>query len=154
MIRRRDGLLWMRCGGRGFEWDGWLLMLHDQLYGVASDSKFDSMVFYVLNGAAGDRAQVIDGLIVSCAMDRGGQTPTAAAVVFERREDLSGDETADDARFEALKDQPFALARESLDAEVVAHLQRPLAPDAMKAGGDLLMRMPWDQSRSSGGTTG
>ncbi len=150
MIRRRDGLLWMRCGGRGFEWDGWLLMLHDQLYGMASDSRFDSMVFYVLNGAAGDRAEVMDGLIVSCAMDRGGQTPTAAAVVFERCEELSGDDAADDARFETRKDQPFTIAREELDPALLAHLLRPLSPDAMKTSGDFLMRMPWDQSRSRG----
>jgi hypothetical protein len=148
LIRRRDGLITLRCGGRGFEWSGWLLMLSGQLYGIASDTRFDSMVFYVLNGAPGERADVVDGLIVSCAMDRGGQTPTAGRVVFERAEPLSGDEAADDARFEARKTHPFAVERDELDSGLLEHL---LSPAVAPAGfGDILMRLPWDASLARG----
>ena len=150
MIRREDnGLLRLRMGTGGVFVDGWMLLLHDQLFCVGSQLTSGSLVFGIFNGVPSVRADVIDGLTLSPILDL-GRTPTATAVVFERIGDLSGDPAADDARFAELAELDPVAPQGSVPAALVDHLVRNIGPDQLDRGGDWVLRSPAARSVSRG----
>jgi hypothetical protein len=103
----------------------------------------------MLNAVLRDRADVMDGLGLTCQRTAGG-TPVASAVLMERTGLLSEDQDADDARYEAsLRRDPLA-PEGSVPEAIRKHLFRDVGPAAMAAGGDALLRMPFARSMSRG----
>jgi hypothetical protein len=154
LIRLKEGVLYMRWGAPGQECRGWLLMQMGQLYGMLVDVADDSMLFCVLNGVTSPRVEAIDGLLLANAKDT-VQSPTAQPTLLERVGDLTGDEAADDARYEALKESsPYVLREDEVSPHVRAHLLRDFGPAAHARGGDMLLRLPIAISMSRGGPAG
>jgi hypothetical protein len=92
---------------------------------------------------------VLDGLTLTLTRHAGG-TPVAAAALIERVGELSDDEAADDARFEAsIKANPLA-PEGSVPAHIRDHLFRDIGPTAHALGGEALMTMAFSRSLSRG----
>ena len=131
MVRRDDhGLLRFDLRSDRVRVEGWVLPQHHQLFIIGAESASASLAFGIFNGVNTMRAEVVDGLLLSCALDA-GRTPTACAVVFERVGDLSGDLAADEARLAELA-KGAALAPEgSVAADLAAHLTRDIGPEQL-----------------------
>ena len=149
MIRKRDRLLHMRWGNSAYECAGWLLLLANQLHGVLVDESDDSVLFCLLNGVNMPQVDVLDGIFMAIAKD-GAQTPGAAACLLEREGFLAGDDEADNAHYETLKQQSFLLREADVPAHVRAHIVRDVGPAAFAAGGDLMLSAPLARSLSRG----
>jgi hypothetical protein len=150
LIRRKEGVLHMRWGGPGHDCRGWLLIQMGQLYAMLVDRADYSMAFFVLNGVAAPRVEVLDGLVLANAMDA-VQTPSCQPLLLERVADLSGNEAEDDQRYEALKhSSPQILGADDVPAHVRAHLLRDFGPAAHASGGDMTLRLPITRSMSRG----
>lgn len=143
------GLLSLRMGSGGQVVRGWMLCLQNQLFCIASDMTSGALVFGIFNGVPSAKAQVVDGLILGAALDT-GRTPTASVMLFERIGELSGDEAADIARFEALAaGNPVALEG-SVPDDLAVHLVPDVGPQQFAQGGDWLLRMPLDRTWARG----
>jgi len=150
MVRRAEnGLLHFDMGSGGVLVDGWALTLQGQLFCIGAELTSGALVFAILNGVNTITAGMMDGLILSCALDV-GRTPTATAVVFERIGDLSGDAEADDEHFAKLAAIGSFPRAEEVSAELRAHLVRDIGPTHFGAGGDWLLRSPIGRSLSRG----
>ena len=139
--RAPNGLLAYRAGVFGQWIDGWSLPSHGQLFCLAINSATGGVSLAVFNGVGGDRAEILDGIILSSSRDRGG-VPTALACINERICDLSDDTEADEARFKALVAQPPVAAEGAVPEAIRKHILRDIGPAVAAAGGDLLMIMP------------
>lgn len=155
MMIRRDGrgLLKfdMACGGVFVE--GWVLPLQNQLFIIGAELTGDTLAFGIFNGVKNLRAGVLDGLILNSALDAGG-TPTATAALFERTDDLTGDNAADEARFAELASLDPLAPEGSVPATVVDHLSRDVGPAQAALGGDWVLRLPLSRSLSRGHGSG
>ena len=139
--RATNGLLHYRAGVFGQWIDGWSLPSHGQLFSMAVNSVTGSVSLVIFNGVTGERAELLDGLILSSSRDRGG-VPTALACINERIFDLSDDAEADEARFQALVALPPVAPPGTVSEAIQKHILRDIGPAAAAAGGDLLMIMP------------
>ena len=139
--RAPNGLLAYRAGVFGQWVEGWSLPSHGQLFSLGINAATGGVSLTIFNGVTGDRAQILDGLILSSSRDRGG-TPTALACINERVFDLSADAEADEARFKALVALPPVAAEGTVPEAIQKHILRDIGPEAAAAGGDLLMIMP------------
>ena len=150
LIRRGvGGLLTFRLGVVDLRFEGWACPNQTQLVGAGVDEETGMFIFIILNAVLRNRADVMDGLGITCQRTAGG-TPVASAVLMERTGFLSDDADADDARYEAsLGGDPMAPAG-SVPEAVRKHLFRDVGPTAMAAGGEALLRMPFAQSMSRG----
>jgi len=143
------GLLSLRMGTGGTMVEGWMLLLHNQLFCVAADVTSGALLFGIFHGVAAARAEVLDGLTLGPALDP-GRTPTAYAMMSERIGDLTGDREADDAHFlELIARDPLA-PEGSIPEGVRAHLVRDIGPAAAALGGDMLLHMPIARSLARG----
>ena len=150
MIRRdANGLLRLSMGTGGTVVDGWVLPMGNQLFTVACDVTSGAMIFGIFNGVGTAKAEVVDGLTLSCALDA-GRTPTAHAMAFERIGDLTDDPAADDERFTALTKLDPVAPEGSIPEALHRHLLGDFGPLQAALGGDLLLRMPLARSISRG----
>jgi hypothetical protein len=150
LIRRdANGLLRLSMGTGGTVVDGWVLPMGNQLFTVACDVTSGSMIFGIFNGVGTSKAELVDGLTLSCALDA-GRTPTAHAMAFERIGDLSGDREADDQRFATLTGLDPVAPEGSLSESLRHHLLGDFGPIQAALGGELLLRMPLARSISRG----
>ncbi|SRR5579885_933918 len=149
LIRRREGLLHVRWGNSAYECAGWLLLLANQLHGILIDESDDSILFCLLNGVNMPQVDLLDGIILAIAKD-GAQTPRAGACLIQREGFLSGDDAADDARYDALKQQSFLVDEKDVPREVREHLVRDFGPAAFAKGGDLMLSAPLARSLARG----
>jgi hypothetical protein len=150
IMLRRDA-----TGGLGFtlgifdvRFHGWALSQQHQLFAVAADKLTGTFVFAILNGVVRQRAEVVDGLVLTCLRDTMG-TPIACKVLLERVGDLTGDDAADDARFAELAQAfPFSTA-DQVPEQVRNHIWTDTGPGPFAAGGDqmLLMRFATTMAR-------
>lgn len=143
------GYLRLRMGTAGTVVEGWVLTLHNQLFTIAADVTSGAMLFGIFYGVATPRADVIDGLMLGPALDV-ARTPTACAIIFERIGDLTDDPEADDRRFEALSRTDPVAPDGSISQEMRDHLLRDIGPEQSALGGDMLLRLPLERSRSRG----
>lgn len=152
MIRlTASGLLQMRMKTGGTNLEGWMLPLHNQLFVVVADLTSGALQFGLFNGTGAHRAEVLDGLVLGPALDT-GRTPAAFAMYFERIGDLSGDEAADDARFEQMAAGSPLAPEGSVSQALRDHLLRDVGPAAFALGGDMLLCMPIARSLARGPT--
>jgi transcriptional regulator with XRE-family HTH domain len=150
LIRKQNGILYMRWGNSAYECRGPLLQLAGQLHGILIDESDDSILFCLLNGVNMPQVEVIDGIFMAIAKD-GPQTPCGAACLLERECNLVGDTPEDDRRYEELKSAAFLWDRAHITPDEYAHLMRDIGPKAYAAGGDLFLRSPLARSLSRGG---
>lgn len=143
------GLLRINMGTGGTFFTGWLMPLQNQLFCIAEDLTSGALFFCIMNGVATARADVMDGVSVSAALDT-GRTPTAMAMILERIGDLSGDREADDAHFAELAARNPVAPEGSVSDAVRDHVSRDVGPAALAAGGDWLLQMPLSRSMARG----
>ena len=150
MIRRSEtGVLEFRGGVFGMLFEGVILLLEGKLFMFAMDHTARTPVLFVLNGVTVPRVTRLDGLCLSAAADA-GRTPLATPVVLDRLGDLTGDRAADDAACEALFQRNPIPAPEKISEQVRNHLVRDIGPEAVKSGGELLLRSTLTRSLSTG----
>lgn len=134
------GVLSFRSGVFSSRIAGWAMVAGDQLFCCASSLGLGSLSFVILNMVRTPRIDAMDGLSIACAAVAGG-IPTAVAYYTERVGELSGDATADTARFEALLTQHPLAAEGTVSDELRRHLLRDVGPSAHAGGGDLFLMM-------------
>jgi hypothetical protein len=150
MVRRSpDGLLRFDLRCDRVRVTGWVLPQHNQLFVIGAEDASGSGAFGIFNTVAGDRADVIDGVLLACALDA-SRTPTAWTMVFERVGDLSGDPTTDDARLNELGAGDPVATMETASETLRSFLVRDIGPAQLPLGGDWLLRMPLARSIARG----
>jgi len=153
MLRRdASGFLRLSMANAGVFVDGWVLLLHDQLFVVGAEFTSAALVFAILHGVDGPKAEVLDGLTLSPNLDP-ERTLTAAAIVLHRVGDLTGDPTADEARFAQLATGECEPAAESIPQALREHLARDIGPTPFALGGDLQLRLPRSRALSRSAPT-
>jgi len=143
------GLLSLRMGTGGTMVEGWMLLLHNQLFCIAAEMTSGALLFGIFHGVAAARCEVMDGVVLGPSLDP-GRTPTAYAMISERIGDLTGDRDADDAHFLELAARNPLAPEGSIPDGVRAHLVRDIGPAAAALGGDMLLRMPIARSLARG----
>ena len=142
-------MLSYRLGIKDISYSGWSLPLQNKLFSIATDATTGTFVFGIFNGVTRQRAEVADGLILTCMRDAAG-TPIASKCLLERIGDLSGDVAADDARlFELAQAYPLTPAAD-IPAHIRDHLWSDTGPTAWAAGGDTILMMALAHSMSRG----
>ena len=149
LIQTINGLLHVRWATSAYEWSGWALLLHNQLYVMMGDIKDHSLVFLLLEGINAQHAVELDGLMMGAAADR-AKTPTASRVLFERTGALSDDAAENAQRFQDSLDAPFIFEPADISEDVRAALLRDFGPTAFAQGGQLVLQVPWALNRSRG----
>jgi transcriptional regulator with XRE-family HTH domain len=147
-----DGPLSFRIGIFSSRMTGWSIAVGDQMYCCATNQLIGTSIFAIFNCVHRARIDVLDGVTLACMADAGG-TPVAAACLLERVGDLSGDEEADNAYYEALLAEHPIAPDGSVPEHVQRHLFRDTGPSAMAAGGDplIMMRSMTSMARGSAG---
>jgi transcriptional regulator with XRE-family HTH domain len=150
LLRRRDdGMLGMWLGIMDITYVGWSIPIGTKLFSIATDTTTGTFAFSIFNGVTRQRAEVVDGLILTCMRDA-GVTPIASKCLLERIGDVSGDATADEARLAELA-QTYPLSPAADIAEHVRnHLWSDTGPAAFAAGGDTILMMALARSMSRG----
>jgi transcriptional regulator with XRE-family HTH domain len=150
MVRRdANGLLRASQRTAGVSVEGWLLLLDSKLFLIGTELTTNSVAFAILNGVSTVKAGLVDGLILTCALDP-GRTPTATPAVFERIGDLSGDVEADAATLASLAAPNPVAPPGSLSDEIIRHLTPDIGPGRLPEGGDWLLHLPLAKSISRG----
>jgi hypothetical protein len=141
--------LTFRLGVIDMRFEGWACPSQTQLVAAAVDAETGVFIFVILNAVLRDRADVLDGLTLTCQRSRGGSA-VAGSVLLERTGFLGGDPAADDARWEAsIATNPF-VGPETLAPGIAEHLFRDVGPAALASGGDALLTMAFGRSLSRG----
>lgn len=144
-----DGLLRFKMNTGGVVVEGWMLPVQNQLFLLGTEFTGGSLTYGILHGVNGVQADVLDGLVLTANHDA-GRSPAASPVVYERIGQLGESREADEARLTELA-APNPVAREgSVPEALQRHLARNVGPDAMKNGGDWVLRLPLGQSLSRG----
>jgi transcriptional regulator with XRE-family HTH domain len=144
-----DGLLRFKMNTGGVVVEGWMLPVQNQLFLLGTEYTGGSLTYGILHGVNGVQADVLDGLVLTANHDA-GRSPAASPVVYERIGPLGESREADEARLTELA-APNPVAPEGTVPEALQrHLARNVGPDAMKNGGDWVLRLPLGQSLSRG----
>ena len=145
-----QGLLTSRIGVEDMGFHGVSFLTQTQLFGVLADPETGIFILSIFNAVLRQRADVIDGLSLTCRRNGGG-TPVASRVIMERVGLLSGDPAADDARHDAMTraNDPFTPP-EAVPEVVRAHLLKDCGPAAFAQGGEMLLTMAFAESMSRG----
>ncbi len=144
MVRRgAQGHLHFKSGVEGFFYEGSAIMIQQQLFYFAADDAFGAVSFGVFNGVPRQRAEVLDGIIVTTLRDAGA-SPASSGCIMERIGDLTNDPEADEKRFEDLvKSQKMFLEADQVPEAMREHLH-----GASNAPG--MLRMLFAQSMARG----
>jgi transcriptional regulator with XRE-family HTH domain len=150
LLRRgANGLLAYRAGVFDVRFAGWAMPLQNQLFAMAYGTVSGTLVFSIFNGVARQRAEVLDGLLMTCMRDAGG-TPVAGRILMRRVGDLCGDAAEDDARLEALLAENPLATPDSMPDDIRDHLWSDCGPTAFAAGGEHMMMMNFARSIARG----
>ncbi len=149
MRRAEGGLLQVRTGVIEMRFEGIAFLNQTQIFGVSVDAESGVFVFAIFNAVLRHRADVIDGLTLTCTRNAGG-TPVAGAVLMQRTGVLSGDVQADDAQYEASIEASPLAPEGSVPDWVREHLFRDVGPATFGAGGEAMLTMAFARSMSGG----
>jgi hypothetical protein len=150
MIRAEpDDFMSLRMYAAGVLVEGQVMLLQNQLFFAGAEMTSPGFAFAIFNGVSTIQAGVIDGLIMFCALDT-ARTPTATAAIMQRVGDLSGERTADEARFAELCELSGVADEDSAPEAIRRHLVRDIGPGALAAGGDWLLNLPLVRSLARG----
>jgi len=140
--RDQDGHLRFEMTAGDVLVQGWVWLLHNQMFVVAAEVTTGSFGYAILNGVSAVRAAVLDGIVLNCALDA-ERTPQASGIVLERIGELSGDAEADHARLIELgKAEPIA-PEGSVPPEIERHLSQAVS-------GEWVLSLPVSRSMSRG----
>lgn len=144
MVRcNQDGFLAFESGVEGFYYSGTSVVIHQQVYYFGADDGFGAITMGVFNGVSRQRAEVLDGVLLTTLRDAGA-SPTASSIIMHRIDDISDDIEADTVKFRKLvENQKLVAEPGSIDPEIVEHLH-----GAANAPG--MLRMLFAQSMSRG----
>lgn len=141
--KTRDGFLKFTSGVEGFYYEGTSIVVGHQIFYFGADDVFGAITMGILTGVPRQRADVVDGVILTTLRDAGA-SPTSSSFIMHRIGDLSGDEAADDKTFhELVANQKLVAEPGSVDPKVAEHLHR-----AANAPG--MLRMLFAQSMARG----
>jgi transcriptional regulator with XRE-family HTH domain len=144
-----DGLLRFKMSTGGVVVEGWALPVQNQLFIIGTEFAGGSLTFAILHGVNGMQADVLDGLTLTANHDA-GRSPAASAVVYERIRELGDSLEADEGTLiELAAPNPVAPAG-SVPEELQRHLARDVGPEAIRNGGDWVLRLPLAQTLSRG----
>jgi len=144
-----DGLLHFKMATGGVVAEGWMLPVQNQIFLLGTEFTGGTLTFGILHGVNGVQADVLDGIVLTANYDA-GRSPAASPIVYERIGSLGESLEADEARLVELA-APNPVAPEgSLSEQLQRHLTRRVGPDAMKNGGDWVLRLPLAQTLSRG----
>ena len=149
MRKSANGLLQVRTGVIEMRFEGISFPSQTQLVGMSVDAESGVFIFSVFNGVLRHRADVMDGLAMTVTRNAGGSA-VAMAVVMERTGELSGDEAADDARYEASIQMNPLAPEGSVPESIRKHLFKDVGPTAFAAGGAAILGMAFANSIASG----
>lgn len=135
-----DGPLSFRIGLFSSRLIGWSMAVGDQMYCCATNQLIGNSIFAIFNCVHRSRIDVLDGVTLACMADAGG-VPVGAACLLERIGELSGDDDADNAQYEALLAEHPIAPDGSIPEHIQRHLFRDTGPAALAAGGDPLIMM-------------
>lgn len=140
MIRRgHGGFLELRMGGGGLLFEGVVLPIEGNLFGILHDSVGKTPVFLMLGGVVLPNAQVLDGLVMVASLTA-GREPSSYPIVLERIGDLSGVAATDDDRCaDMIAGNPSLAPAGSTPEAMLKHLYRDTGPTAAAAGGHLFL---------------
>jgi transcriptional regulator with XRE-family HTH domain len=128
---------------------GWAMSQQHQIFAAGADSVTGTFVFAIFNGVVRQRAQVVDGLILTCLRDPSG-TPIACKCHLTRVGELTGDDADDEAAFAVLAGAyPYSMADEIPQA-IRDHIWNDTGPTAFAAGGDQMLMMDFARSLARG----
>ncbi len=150
MIRMADnGFLTFRVGVEDMRFEGWTFPTQTQLFSFGADARSGMFLFTIFNAVLRNRADVMDGLSLTCQR-LGGGSPVTGAALMERKGFLSGDAATDDFAFEAaVREDPLA-PEGSIAPEIHKRLLPDVGPSALAAGGEALLSMAFASSLSRG----
>lgn len=139
MIRRGvGGLLRFELGGPDVRYVGSILPIEGQVFVIATDTVRHLPCFMIFNIVTMPKIVLMDGILLTAG--NAMRNPSAYPIVMERIGDLTGDRPADDAHAESLMTRPqFVQDDECVSPAMRNHLIRDFGPEAIKAGGDLLL---------------
>jgi hypothetical protein len=150
MIRMdENGLLRFDMVSGGVDVQGWCLPMQHQIAVIGTELTSGALVFGIFNGVHTLKVGLIDGLILSCALDA-GRTPTATAMILERAGEITDDIEADRRRLAELGGGDPVAPVGSVSVDIAGHLVRDVGPSQLAMGGDWLLRMPLFRSLSRG----
>ena len=150
LIRRAaNGLLAFRMGVWDMRFEGWIFPMQTQVFAISVDASTGVFLFAIFNAVLRQRADVLDGLTLTCVRGAGG-APVAAAALIERTGLLSGDVAADDAHFAASTRQNPGAPDGSISEALRAHLFRDVGPTAFAEGGAATLLMAFATTLSRG----
>jgi hypothetical protein len=150
IIRRGgNGLLSLRLGTKGHQYQGWIFPSRTQLFVIATDDLTGLFLFGVFNAPPHQRAEALEGLMLSVCC-KGAGTPLSYACHLERDADLSGNHATDDAAFEALQHLERRVLADAPSAAIRQRLLRDIGPSALARGGEALLSMGFASSLSRG----
>ncbi len=144
-----NGVLSFRMGLYNIRLQGWAYSVGNQMFCAAVNIASGTQVFSIFNRPMADRADLMDGITLSCMADTGG-APVAAACLLHRTGVLSGDADADDRQFEAMLSRHPVIDKGVLPLSVQRHLLRDVGPAAMASGGDAVLIVPFIKSLAVG----
>ncbi|MEP7007566.1 MAG: helix-turn-helix transcriptional regulator [Sphingomonas bacterium] len=150
MLRRTPaGVLGYRAGVFDVRFTGWALPLQNQLVTLAHVDGSGTFVFGIFNGTARHRADVMDGLLLTCLRDA-GTSPVAMRCLMTRVGQLSGDVAADDEKLVELLASPPVATPESAPDAVRQHLWSECGMESFAQGGDATLAMHFARSMARG----
>ncbi len=153
LIRREaNGFLGFRLGLNDIRFEGWTFPTQTQLFSMGADERTGVFIFTIFNAVLRDRADVMDGITLTCQRSAGG-APVAAACLMERTGFLTGDRAADDARYEAAIRPGAFVPDDQISEAVRKRLFHDVGPSALAAGGEALLVMAFAKSLSRGPLT-
>lgn len=88
-VWQEDGLLKFRSHDGFFDHGGPLLLIRQQLHGYSESERVDGLAFVTLHGVGGDRAMVLDGIMLSVVASR-SYDPVATKIILLRIADFAG----------------------------------------------------------------
>lgn len=149
MRKSSNGLLQVRTGVIEMRFEGISFPSQTQLIGLNVDAESGVFIFSVFNGVLRHRADLMDGLALTVTRNAGGSA-VAMPVVMERTGELTGDEAADDARYEASIEMNPLAPEGSVPEHIRNHLFKDVGPTAFAAGGAAILGMAFANSIASG----
>ena len=144
IVRRNgDGFLKFTSGVEGFYYEGSSIVVGHQIFYFGADDAFGAITMGILTGVPRQRAEVVDGVILTTLRDAGA-SPTSSSFIMHRIGDLSDDEDADNEKFRKLvENQKLVAEPGSIDPKIAEHLH-----GAANAPG--MLRMLFAQSMARG----
>ena len=147
--KAENGLLRFHLGVFDIRFEGFALPLQHQLFGIATDIVSGTFIFLIVNGVARQKAEVLDGISLTCMRDAGG-TPLAGKVLLERIGDLSGDDAADAATHAEMMTRNPVSPPDAIPAPIRDHLFHDIGPTAWANGGDPMLMITLATSLARG----